>query len=487
MRSFKRCSVQVVLAALATFVVAPSVVQAVEVLFNGGLELSAGPQGWTLTQSITGEPGLPISATEHVDLANEPMIEEGELGLLIKPFAGNVGVYDGQNKRVNVSLSQTFTSAVAGRTYTFSGNSFFQAAASNIITTLFPDSPSGAIPSPTQSYFRMEFLNASDVVLATHEVDLRSNPTTEAWRLQSVAGTAPATTTKVRVTALATDMVASCTTSCPAGQDVYFDNFRLRDNVVTGLERLQNPELNTLGAPAGWAIEKTPQDNIQFSGASYAINPNTGSTVGMWLRSFAGGDAKIVQTVPGTPGGQYTFSGWSKWELGYSGADPFSSTQTFMTMEFLNSSNALIGSPVTLDLRTVQINDNTWRQFSVPTTTAPAGTAFVRVSAGATGMANSGINPQSAMFDDFSLTVTGVGLTGDYNGDGKVDAGDYVVWRKNPGAFGGDPGGYNAWRANFGAMAGSGSGNLLASAVPEPAACVLLAIGLMAGIVTRRR
>jgi len=487
MRNSRNNSVQFVLTAVATLALAPAAAHAVEVLFNGGFEISSGPQGWTLTQSITDEPGLPIAATEHVDLANEPMIEPGELGLLIKPFAGNVGVYDGQNKKVNVSLSQTFATPVAGRTYTFSGNSFFQAAASNIITTLFPDSPSGAIPSPTQSYFRMEFLNASNVVLATHQVDLRSDPTTEAWRLQSVSGVAPATTAKVRVTALATDMVASCTTSCPAGQDVYFDNFRLRDNVVPGLERLQNPELNTLGAPVGWEIVKTPEDNIQFSGASYATNPNTGSTQGLWLRSFAGGDAKVVQTVPGTPGGQYTFSGWSKWEIGYIGADPFSSTQTFMTMEFLDSSNTVIGSPVTLDLRTVQINDDTWRQFSVPTTTAPAGTAFVRVSAGATAMGNSGINPQSAMFDDFSLMVTGAGLTGDYNNDGKVDAGDYVVWRKNPGAFGGDPGGYNAWRANFGAMAGSGSGNLLASAVPEPNACLVLAIGLLAGVARRRR
>ena len=49
-----------------------------------------------------------------------------------------------------------------------------------------------------------------------------------------------------------------------------------------------------------------------------------------------------------------------------------------------------------------------------------------------------------------------VGLTGDYNGDGKVDAADYVVWRKNPASFGGQQG-YDDWRANFGAMAGGGA------------------------------
>jgi hypothetical protein len=44
-------------------------------------------------------------------------------------------------------------------------------------------------------------------------------------------------------------------------------------------------------------------------------------------------------------------------------------------------------------------------------------------------------------------------LEGDYNGDGGVDAADYVWWRKNDG---GNPAGYNTWRANFGATGGGG-------------------------------
>jgi hypothetical protein len=71
-------------------------------------------------------------------------------------------------------------------------------------------------------------------------------------------------------------------------------------------------------------------------------------------------------------------------------------------------------------------------------------------------------------------------LLGDYNDDGQVDAADYVVWRKNPGAFGGDPGGYNTWRANFGAAAGGGSSSGAATAAPEPSAFVSLLIGLAA-------
>jgi autotransporter-associated beta strand protein len=79
------------------------------------------------------------------------------------------------------------------------------------------------------------------------------------------------------------------------------------------------------------------------------------------------------------------------------------------------------------------------------------------------------------------LHVTAGGaLQGDYNLDGKVDAADYVVWRKDPAAHGGDPAGYNTWRANFGTGGGSGagSGSLGTGTVPEPTAAILLLVGL---------
>jgi hypothetical protein len=67
-----------------------------------------------------------------------------------------------------------------------------------------------------------------------------------------------------------------------------------------------------------------------------------------------------------------------------------------------------------------------------------------------------------------------VDLVGDYNSDGKVDAADYVVWRKND--INGQQG-YDDWRTNFGRTAGSGSA-LGAGAVPEPASLALLLVGL---------
>jgi hypothetical protein len=73
------------------------------------------------------------------------------------------------------------------------------------------------------------------------------------------------------------------------------------------------------------------------------------------------------------------------------------------------------------------------------------------------------------------LVVTATGLAGDYNHNGIVDAADYVVWRSNPSAFGGDPAGYNTWRSHFGnSLSGSGSA-LGTTAVPEPTSMLLLA------------
>jgi hypothetical protein len=67
------------------------------------------------------------------------------------------------------------------------------------------------------------------------------------------------------------------------------------------------------------------------------------------------------------------------------------------------------------------------------------------------------------------------GLPGDFNGDGAVNAADYVVWRKTNGT----PAGYNEWRTNFGRTSGSGSG-VGSSAVPEPGTAALLILSALA-------
>jgi hypothetical protein len=83
-----------------------------------------------------------------------------------------------------------------------------------------------------------------------------------------------------------------------------------------------------------------------------------------------------------------------------------------------------------------------------------------------------------------SMEITGPappGVPGDYNNNGVVDAGDYVLWRKGgplanevetPGTV--NAADYTAWRARFGNTSGAGGG-LTDSAVPEPGMFVLFA------------
>ena len=92
-------------------------------------------------------------------------------------------------------------------------------------------------------------------------------------------------------------------------------------------------------------------------------------------------------------------------------------------------------------------------------------------------------------------------LAGDYNGNGIVDAADYVVWRKTVGQTGGSlvadgsgplgtPDGvvdnldYNFWRTQFGAASSSAGQS---TRVPEPATALSLMLGLLVGFIRQRR
>jgi T5SS/PEP-CTERM-associated repeat protein len=96
----------------------------------------------------------------------------------------------------------------------------------------------------------------------------------------------------------------------------------------------------------------------------------------------------------------------------------------------------------------------------------------------------------SQLYTTGVLSVDAVGIPGDYNQNGTVDAADYAVWRKNQGTTNvlpNDPTGgtigvaqYNNWRSHFGQAAGSGTAAMPSgSAVPEPSRVALfcLAIG----------
>jgi hypothetical protein len=126
---------------------------------------------------------------------------------------------------------------------------------------------------------------------------------------------------------------------------------------------------------------------------------------------------------------------------------------------------------------------------SVRTGTADYGLAIVPVGGDGWAIAFNGhttadIRPRLVIYSDLSASVN---LPGDFNSDGKVDAGDYATWRKNETAnaalandngVGNQAARFALWRANFGNPQGSGTGLGGSAAVPEPS--IALLGGLMA-------
>lgn len=130
------------------------------------------------------------------------------------------------------------------------------------------------------------------------------------------------------------------------------------------------------------------------------------------------------------------------------------------------------------------------------------GDAFDLLDAGSTSGAFDELSlpnlPLGLAWNTSQLLVNGVlsvGLPGDYNGDGSVDAADYTVWRDNlsapAGTLSNDSAGgqiglaqYLLWRDSYGLQAPDQLSD--AGAAPEPS-CFLLLLGLPAALVCRSR
>ena len=195
-------------------------------------------------------------------------------------------------------------------------------------------------------------------------------------------------------------------------------------------------EAGTTASLPGWTLEETvtgmPGATVDSAELSDFDVFSDGQ--GLWLKAFAGNtgayqdqnvaiNANLVQVVDAVEGETYTFSGNSSFEEFYSGANSFmdpdspsgfieSPTESRFEIAFLDSTGAVLGTPMDLDLRTVhpEPGDRTFRESSV-SATAPTGAAEVRVRAYANDMLfNLDSTQQSAFYDNFSLK------TGDLSG-----------------------------------------------------------------------
>jgi hypothetical protein len=236
---------------------------------------------------------------------------------------------------------------------------------------------------------------------------------------------------------------------------------------------LGTSRVNTSGAslkyqlPNGTQVDALVEQVGRFNDLVLVVNPSTGTSL---IQNQSGQSISMIgYTVSSTSGALLpSFSGiggtWSK-------ANP-----TVNNLSELNATGTLalgIGGEASLG--------NVWN------------------TAGLTDLTFSYITPAGTLVPGtvyFGAKAT-IGVPGDYNGNGIVDAADYVAWRKggplqnevaDPGTV--SSADYTTWRARFGntsAGSGSGAGTLLASAVPEPAGGLLAAIALAFALSSFRR
>lgn len=92
------------------------------------------------------------------------------------------------------------------------------------------------------------------------------------------------------------------------------------------------------------------------------------------------------------------------------------------------------------------------------------------------------------LFVDFAFTAltlqdASVGISGDFNADGRVDGADFLGWQRGDSPNGGNAADLVAWQTNFGVVPASGA----AQSIPEPASLALLisAIALLTAAAPR--
>ena len=488
----KRLLLFATLMGLITFGVGSAHAQ--NLLSQGDFEAVGGEiTGWTLLESgsISGLGG--VNSAERSTYGQY----EGDYQLFLRSWEGGSGE---DWETVDAVLSQT-VAGTEGETYTFTGWSRWEDNYSGGVSTLTGGPMSGEA-SPTETNMRVEFLDSSGSVIGTPvELDLRTEQANIDYWLEHTLTTsaAPTGTASVRVTAEALDMVFN---TDPL-QSAFYDNFSLTAASNPGTELLANAGLEE-DPPSGldsWTVAiDDPQGSDEVVRLAGFANHTTGGANGLWFSSWLGEtgtevDGSVSQVVEAVEGGNYTFSGFSRFETNFSAAS------TFMEIAFLDAGDAVIGTPVTFDVeadRDTQSggspNDGAWYEHSF-SAVAPSGAASVQVTGGwIDGVSTTGA--QSAFFDDFVLTLSAA-EDPDFDADGDVDVADLMIFQKGFGLTGqtdnsnGDANGDGTvdaadlliWKGQF----GTGSEMAALGAVPEPSSAGLLLVSALAAVGVRRR
>ncbi|QDT69087.1 hypothetical protein MalM25_20140 [Planctomycetes bacterium MalM25] len=192
----------------------------------------------------------------------------------------------------------------------------------------------------------------------------------------------------MRLTLLSLAMLAAALLPVAANANLLDDG---GFEAATGNTQTSNSDWSlVVGMPNGPAA--------QFQDAPWASNPLGSPGIGMWFRGFEGADgstgganATLSQTVAAGPG-DYDLIFWVRHETNFAAT----------------SANVILssdqGDSVSFDLLGTA-NDGAYNQYGITGFVASAGTTELTVQAVMTEGVDAGVNPQSMMLDDFSLTA----------------------------------------------------------------------------------
>lgn len=257
------------------------------------------------------------------------------------------------------------------------------------------------------------------------------------------------------------------------------------NDAVTGVGSLtvQNSAIVQLNSTSNYAgttsITGTGSPKLFVNGSKTGAGGVTVDSVGTLggTGSIAGAIANSGTIAPGNSVGTLTATG-----------NVTMNTNSHLAIELSGAAADKLAVGGNLNLSNVDFLDITGvgqgLSWVIATYTGTLTGTFNNVTSGYTVNYGTGTNSQ------ITLNKPASGLNGDFNNDGKVDAGDYVTWLKSNGTNNALPnnGGlgtpisssyYTLWRNNFGKPPGSGSGALESGgAVPEPASVLFILVGI---------
>jgi hypothetical protein len=200
-------------AVLASVALAPACTNAQNLLTDGDLSdwttdiFQDLPDHWQLVSNPTPPTRFPALGQDFADHTTRHQVDAANRGLWYLPFEGNYPGYP-DVELVDADLSQVVP-ATPGVKYGLAGWALFENGYAGGVDTIDPASPSprAGMPSLTDTYFALEFLDHLDLEISSVELELKAAGQVNGagWKRHILTGIAPLGTAKVRVRASMVD------------------------------------------------------------------------------------------------------------------------------------------------------------------------------------------------------------------------------------------------------------------------------------------